>query len=101
MSKAIDNLPLQRKVSLTLVLVFAAFSVLSYSILSMIIAPAFDELDLSTAQTDLVRAQRAIQTDIDNLASITADWAPWDDIHDYVRGLNPVFPKSNLDGPTL
>ena len=101
MSNAFANLPLQRKVSLTLLLVIAAFSALSYAILTSVIAPAFDELDLAAAKTNLVRAERAIQTDIDNLEAITADWAPWDDIHDYVRGVNPGFRKGNLDRPTL
>jgi sensor domain CHASE-containing protein len=101
MSNAIENLPLQRKVSLTLLLVFAAFSLLSYAVLTTVIAPAFDELDLSAAETNLVRAERAIQSDIENLEAMTADWALWDDIHDYVRGLNPGFKKGNLDRPTL
>jgi two-component system NtrC family sensor kinase len=101
MSKEIASQPLQRKVAITLLLVFAAFSVLSYAILTTVIAPAFDDLDLATAKTNLVRAERAIQSDIDNLAAVTADWAPWDDIHDYVRGVNPGFFKSNLNRPTL
>lgn len=101
MSNEIANLPLQRKVALTLLLVFAAFSFLSYAILTTVIAPTFDELDLSTAETNLIRAERAIQSDIENLVAVTADWAPWDDIHDYVRGVNPGFRKSNLDRPTL
>ncbi len=101
MSKEFRNLPLQRKVSMTLLLVFAAFLLLSYAILTGVISPAFDELDLSTARTNLIRAERAIQTDIENLEAVTADWAPWDDIHDYVRGINPGFRKGNLDRPTL
>jgi sensor domain CHASE-containing protein len=101
MSNRIANLPLQRKVALTLLLVFAAFTILSFAILKTVIAPTFDELDLSEARTNLVRAERAIQSDIENLAAVTADWAPWDDIHDYVRGVNPGFKKSNLDRPTL
>ena len=101
MSKEKASLPLQSKVSLTLALVFAAFSVLSYAILKAVIAPAFDDLDLSAASTNLVRAERAIETDIENLAAVTADWAPWDDIHTYVRGVNPEFKKSNLERPTL
>ena len=101
MSNEIANLPLQRKVALTLLLVFAAFSILSYAILTTVIAPTFDELDLSTAETNLVRAERAIQSDIENLVAVTADWAPWDDIHDYVSGINPGFVKSNLNRPTL
>ncbi len=101
MSKQFRNLPLQSKVSLTLSLVFAAFLLLSYAILTGVISPAFDELDVSTARTNLIRAERAIQTDIENLEAVTADWAPWDDIHDYVRGVNPGFRKGNLDRPTL
>ena len=80
-------------------LVLAAFSILSYAILSNVIAPAFDELDYSTAETNLVRAERAIRNDIENLDAVTADWGPWDDIHDYARGVNPGFQKSNLDRP--
>jgi len=101
MSSEIASLPLQRKVALTLLLIFAAFSILSYAILTTIIAPTFENLDLSTAKTNLVRAERAIQTDIENLMAVTADWAPWDDIHDYTSGTHPGFVKSNLNRPTL
>ena len=101
MSNEIANLPLQRKVALTLLLVFAAFSILSYSILTTVIAPTFENLDFSTAKTNLVRAERAIQNDIENLVAVTADWGPWDDIHDYVRSVNPGFVKSNLNRATL
>ena len=94
-------MPLQRKVFLTLLLVFATFSALSYTILTGVISPAFDDLDVSMAQTNLIRAERAIQSDIQNLEAVTADWAFWDDIHDYVRGINPGFKKGNLDRPTL
>lgn len=94
-------MPLQTKVSLTLLIVVAGFTVLSYVILKTVIAPAFNDLEMKAAATDLVRAEGAMQTDIDNLAAITADWAPWDDIYFYVRGENPAFRKSNLDRPTL
>ena len=101
MSNAFANMPLQRKVTVTLLLVFAAFSVLSYAILTGVITPAFHDLDLSAAETNLVRADRAIQSDIANLNAVTADWARWDDMHDYASGINPGFKKSNLDRPTL
>ena len=73
MSHEIADLPLQRKVAFSLLLVFVAFSILSYAVLTTVIAPTFDELDLSTAKTNLVRAERAIQTDIENLMAVTAD----------------------------
>jgi len=88
-------------VSLTLVLLIAFFVVVSYTILRSVIAPAFDELELAAARSDLHRAEGALRADIENLDAVTADWAPWDDIYDYVRGENPGFLKSNLNRPTL
>ena len=93
--------PLQTKVSLTLVLLIAAFVIISYTILRSVIAPAFGELELAAAKSDLHRAEAALRTDIENLEAVTADWAPWDDIYLYVSGDNPGFQKSNLERPTL
>jgi sensor domain CHASE-containing protein len=101
MSNSYASLPLQRKVALSLLLTICTFAAVSYLILSGIIAPAFENLELEAARSDLVRARQAIQADINNLEAITADWAPWDDIYGYVSGRNPGFRKSNLDRPTL
>ncbi len=101
MSNGFKNLPLQRKVSITLLLTITAFAIISYAILSGVITPAFEDLELSAARTDLVRAERAIEADLENLSAVTADWAPWDDIYEYVSGRYPGFEKSNLVRPTL
>ena len=101
MSNKRTAMPLQSKVSLTLVLFIAAFVILSYTILRIVIAPAFDELESAAARSDQHRAEAALRADIENLEAITADWAPWDDIYYYVSGSNPGFRKSNLDKPTL
>jgi two-component system NtrC family sensor kinase len=101
MSNSGPTAHLQSKVSLTLVLLFTAFVIASYSILQAVIAPAFDKLEISAAKSDLHRAEAVLLTDIENLQAVTGDWAPWDDIHDYVRGLSPGFQKSNLDRSTL
>ena len=86
---------------MTLLAVVGVFTALSFVILRTIIAPAFDDLEMEAAATDIVRVEGAMQTSVDNLAAITADWAPWDDIFFYVRGENPGFQKSNLVRPTL
>jgi len=101
MSNQQTTVPLQTKVSLTLVLLIAAFVIISYTILRSVIAPAFDELEMAAARSDLHRAEAALRTDIENLEAITADWAPWDDIYYYVSGENPGFQKSNLERATL
>ncbi len=101
MSNRQASIPLQSKVSLTLVLLIAAFVIVSYTILQSVIAPAFDELEIDAAKSDLHRAEAALRNDIENIEAITADWGPWDDMYSYVTGTNPGFEKSNLNRPTL
>jgi sensor domain CHASE-containing protein len=101
MSNTKANGSLQRKVSLRLSLAMAVFIVGVFLILRAVITPAFEDLELDAAHADLVRADQAIQTDIENLEAVTLDWGPWDDIHEYVSGRNPGFQKSNLVRPTL
>jgi two-component system NtrC family sensor kinase len=101
MSNKVAAQSLQQKVSLTLLIVMGAMALLSYVTLQGVVAPAFDQLELDEARTNLVRAERAIQNDIQNLAAITGDWGLWDDAYDYVRGEYPAFEDGNLDRPTL
>jgi two-component system NtrC family sensor kinase len=101
MLNANTPMPLQSKVSLTLVVLISAFVIISYTILRSVIAPAFDELEVAAAKSDLHRAEGALRNDLENLHALTADWAPWDDMYYYVRGKNPGFEKSNLIRPTL
>jgi len=101
MSKKAAAQSLQEKVSLTLIVVMGALALLSYVTLQGVVAPAFDQLELDGARTNLIRAERAIQNDIVNLNAITGDWGLWDDAYDYVRGEYPAFEDSNLDRPTL
>ena len=46
---------------MTLALLFAVFSVVSFTVLRTVIAPAFDDLELAAARSDLIRAEGAIQ----------------------------------------
>ncbi len=101
MSNGMSRQSLQEKVSLTLLIVMSVLALLSYMTLQSIVAPAFDKLELDEARTNLIRVERAIQNDVDNLNTITGDWGQWDDAYDYVRGEYPAFEDSNLDRPTL
>ncbi len=92
---------LQRKLSLRMSLAMALFMAGVYLILRTVITPAFEEVELEAAHADLVRAEQAIQTDIDNLVAVTLDWSEWDDMYEYVSGRNPTFKRSNLDRSTL
>lgn len=86
---------------MTLLTVMTALVLLSYLILYKTVMPAFTDLELAAADTNLVRAKRAIESDLANLSAIVGDWAPWDDSYAYALGQNPDFEQSNLDLPTL
>jgi sensor domain CHASE-containing protein len=101
MSNGMPGSTLQQKVSLTLVVVMAALAVLSYVTLDAVVAPAFDQLELDEARTNLIRVDRAIQNDLDYLTVTASDWGQWDDAFDYVRGENPTFESGNLARSTL
>jgi len=101
MSNTSATKSVQEKMTMTLLVVVTALALLSYGTLQKVVAPAFDKLELDDARTNLVRAQRAIQNDLDNLNAIVGDWALWDDAYDFVRGEYPYFEESNLNRPTL
>jgi len=101
MSNGVTKRSLQEKVSITLLAVMGALSVLSFIVLKEVVAPAFDELELVQAQSNLNRAEKAIANDLENLVAIAGDWAVWDDAYDYATGEYPAFEASNLDRPTL
>ena len=101
MSNGVARRSLQQKVSITLFTVMVALAFLSFIVLKQVVAPAFDELELKEAETNLIRAVKAISNDLENLSAITGDWGVWDDAYAYVTGEDPAFQESNLDRPTL
>jgi len=101
MSNNLTQRSVQEKVSMTLLAVMAVLAILSFVTLQKVVAPAFDRLETEEARTNLVRAQKAIQNDLENLVAIAGDWSLWDDAYDYVSGEYPAFADSNLDRPTL
>ena len=101
MSIGVAAWSVQEKVSITLLGVMGVLAILSFIVLKEVVAPAFDDLELNEAQTNLNRAEKAIANDLENLSTITGDWGLWDDAYDYVTGAYPAFEDSNLDRPTL
>jgi hypothetical protein len=101
MSNGLQTWSLQKKVSVTLAAVMSTLLLLTYVILNSIVGPAFDRLEIDDAERNLVRARRAIRSDLDMLDAIVRDWASWDDAHNYASGIDPEFRKSNLERPTL
>ena len=96
---SLNSLPLQTKVSAVLAILLAGFTLAAYLILRAVVLPTFEEVETAAAEKDLKRAEMAMRTDLDNLDSITADWAHWDEIYGYVRGENPSFASAVLRKP--
>jgi sensor domain CHASE-containing protein len=92
---------LQKKVSMTLFGVMTTLVLLTYLILNAIVSPAFDRLEIDDATRNLVRAERAIQSDVNVLDTLARDYSSWDATHAFARGENPGFAKSNLDRLSL
>jgi sensor domain CHASE-containing protein len=92
---------LQKKVSMTLLGVMTTLVLLAYVILNAIVSPAFDRLEIDDATRNLVRAERAIRSDVNVLDTIVRDWSSWDDTYAFAKGENPGFSKSNLDRLSL
>ena len=101
MSKRPIAASLQQKVSLALLGLMAGLAALSYFVLDTTIVPAFDNLEIAAAETNLIRAQRSIEAELANVAAVTSDWAYWDDTYDFVKGQNPDFEGSNLTTATM
>lgn len=101
MSNARAVRSLQRKVSVRLALAMAAFIAGVFAIMRGVITPAFEELELTGAHADLVRAEQSIQAEMLNLQRVSLDWSSWDDMYEYAVERNPEFVSSNLDRSTL
>jgi diguanylate cyclase (GGDEF)-like protein len=101
MSKRPIATSMRQKVSLALLTFMTALAALSYVVLNTIVAPAFDDLEVRAAETNLIRAQRSIEAELDNLAAVTSDWSSWDDTYYFTRGENPAFEVTNLDTATM
>lgn len=101
MTGRIASFSLQQKMSMTLLAVMAVMALASWITLRATVMPAFAQLERSVANTNMIRVQQAIQSDLDQLSATVGDWAPWDDAWKYVRGDNPGFVHSNLNLTTF
>ncbi len=67
-------LTLQQKVTVALVSIVGALVGVCYLVLSTTIRPAFESLERTVAEINLVRAKRAVEAELESLAAVTGDW---------------------------
>lgn len=92
---------LNNRLLLILALMLSASGVASLVILRFAIAPAFTTLEADAAATDLIRAEMAIDTQMQQLLAITGDWAPWDEPYAFAMGTNPDYIERNIQPAAL
>jgi sensor domain CHASE-containing protein len=92
---------LYAKVVVLLCTLFAAYGAVDYAVQRQVILPSFETLEADLARTDMERARRAIERELDQLQTFSADWGNWLDTYQYMAGENPAFIEENMTPVTL
>ena len=92
---------LYAKVVVLLCTLFATYGAVDYFVQRQVILPSFETLEADLARTDMERARRAIERELDQLQTFSADWGNWLDTYDYMAGDNPAFIEENMTPVTL
>ena len=91
-----------RRTTAAIVIAVAIGLVLTTEVISrVLIRDGFDDLEMSTAETDLQRAQHAIEREVERLELSVLDWAEWDDTYQFVETADESYIISNIDVETL
>jgi two-component system NtrC family sensor kinase len=88
---------LSTKVVMLLCAVFVAYGIVDYTIQKQIILPSFEALEAESARTDMERVDRALQREITQLSTFSADWGNWIDTYDYMKLRNASFIETNMN----
>jgi sensor domain CHASE-containing protein len=87
---------LYTKVVLVLCAVFVAYGLIDFTVQKRVIMPSFEALEADAARTDMERVTRALDREVTQLMTFSADWGNWRDTYDYVRRRNEDFITTNM-----
>jgi diguanylate cyclase (GGDEF)-like protein len=62
---------------------------------------SFSRLETQSMLTEVKRANESIQTEINHIENITADYSGWDEAYQFVQNRNQSFTASNLADPAF
>ena len=77
---------LYAKVVVLLCALFATYGAVDYVVQREVILPSFETLEADLARTDMERARRAIERELDQLQTFSADWGNWLETYRYMAG---------------
>lgn len=89
---------LQTKVVLVLATLLVTYLGLSQLILSYVMYPAFRQLEQETAAKNIRRVEELIVDDSNTVEKITFNWSHWDETYQFIKGSNPAYIETNLEG---
>ncbi|TKB09681.1 CHASE4 domain-containing protein [Desulforhopalus sp. IMCC35007] len=90
-------MPITRKVSIIVILVFLLSALANLAIQQMFIMPSFIALEKETATQNAERVLAAIDRELVQITTLVTDWSHWTASYTYVQGQNPDYQADNLD----
>jgi len=90
-------LKLYTKVVAALCTVFAVYGVIDYTIQRRVILPSFESLEAEAARTDMERVTRALDHELTQLMTFSADWGNWIDTYRFMVDRNEDFIDTNMN----
>ena len=85
------GLKLSTKVVIALYAVFAVYGCIDYTIQRQVIRPSFQSLEDESARTDMERVIRALDRELTQLMTFSADWGNWIDTYGFMEDRNEDF----------
>lgn len=92
---------LRRKNFIAIISTLIGSMIVLFLVSQFIILRQFDEQQQEAVHLNMDRALIALDRELDNLSSISSDWAYWDDTYQFVQDHNQAYIDSNLTDDTL
>jgi two-component system cell cycle sensor histidine kinase/response regulator CckA len=88
----------------TLILIGTALSVF-IAVLTItsyyVVTERFEQIEKKDVTSHVLSVRHALNSILENLESISADWAPWDDTYQFIEDQNPGYIERNLVDSTF
>jgi sensor domain CHASE-containing protein len=91
------SLKLYTKVVIALCTVFTVYGLIDYTIQRLVILPSFESLEAESARTDMERVTRALDRELSQLMTFSADWGNWIDTYEFMVDHNRDFIDANMN----
>ncbi|MDP6716094.1 MAG: CHASE4 domain-containing protein, partial [SAR202 cluster bacterium] len=92
---------LRIKAAIVLGITLVTLIIVLYLLSSVILGAGFRALEDEDAQLNMTRVISALTDEIEDLSTLTHDWAAWDDTYEFINDGNQAYIDSNLVDTTF